>query len=261
MDGGAEIHPTAVVDAEAVIGSGTIVGPYCVIGPKVRLGARCLLRNHVTIEGPSEIGDENHFFPGSVVGSRPQDLKYRGEETLLVVGSRNIFRECVTINRGTVGGGGKTSIGNGCLFMAYSHVAHDCHLGNEVILANAATLAGHVTIGDCAAVGGLTPVHQFVRIGPYAFIGGQTRISQDVVPFARIAGIPPLFLGANSIGLKRRGFSEEVVEEISKALRILFRGKLTIHAAVKRIASECRNIQEIRLILEFLRKSERGILR
>lgn len=255
------IHPSAVVAPEAVLGDGTEIGPFCFVGPGVRLGKNNRLHAHVTIEGPSEIGDENTFFPGAAIGTPPQDLKYAGEPTRLTIGNRNIFREAVTVNRGTVGGGGLTSIGSGCLFMAYAHVAHDCHLADHVILANCATLAGHVTIDEYVSIGGLTPVQQFVRIGAHAFIGGATRVAQDIVPFIKMGGIPPVVLGCNHVGLSRRGFTPETIEAIQKALRILFRSGLNTTQAVAQLRSDGTLIPEVERLVRFVENAERGILR
>lgn len=255
------VASTAVIAEGAVIGEGTVVGPYCVIGPAVVLGRNNNLKNHVTIEGPSRIGDENLFFPGSSVGTQPQDLKYAGEPTDLVVGDKNIFRECVTVNRGTVGGGGTTTVGSSCLFMAYAHVAHDCHVGDNVIMANCATLAGHVIVEDYAAIGGLTPVHQFVRIGAHAFIGGATRISKDILPYVKMGGIPPVVLGANSIGLRRQGLSDDAVLLIERATKLIFQSGFNTTQAVDKIKAELPDTPEIRRILDFVAESKRGILR
>lgn len=256
-----EIHPMAVVSPDAVIDDGCVIGPFCVVGPGAKLGANNILKNNVTIEGPSEIGSDNIFFPACAVGTQPQDLKYAGEPTTLTMGDRNIVRESVTINRGTVGGGGRTTVGSGCLFMLCAHVAHDCHVGDGVIMANCATLAGHVTVGEFATIGGLTPVHQFVRIGPHAFVGGATRVSQDIVPFIKMGGIPPTILGANSIGLLRRGFSKESVDAIDKAVKILFKSGLNTTQGVARIREEVALVPEIQSLIAFVESSQRGILR
>ncbi|MEK8023158.1 MAG: acyl-ACP--UDP-N-acetylglucosamine O-acyltransferase [Candidatus Hydrogenedentota bacterium] len=255
------IHPSSVISPDVVMGEGCEIGPFCVVGPGVVMGARNILRNHVTLEGPSSIGSDNVFFPGCAVGTQPQDLKYAGEPTTLTMGDRNIVRECVTINRGTVGGGGHTTVGTGCLFMLAAHVAHDCHVGDGVIMANSATLAGHVTVGEFASIGGLTPVHQFVRIGPHAFIGGATRVSQDIVPFIKMGGIPPTILGANSVGLLRRGFDKRAVEAIDTAVKILFKSGLNTTQGVEKIKASLPAIPEIAAIISFVETSQRGILR
>lgn len=257
----ARIHPTSIVDARAVIGDGCEIGPFCTVGPQVRLGERNRLVSHVVIDGRTTIGNGNTFSPGAVIGGPPQDLKYKGEDTELIVGDDGVFRECTTINRGTVGGGGKTTVGSGVLLMAYAHIAHDCHVGDGVIMANCATLAGHVTIEDYASIGGLTPVHQGARVGAYAFIGGQSRVSQDVVPYVKMGGIPVLIMGANSIGLKRRGFSDEVITAIEQCMRLLFRARLSIPNALARIRSEVPKLPEVDRIITFVETTRRGILR
>lgn len=256
-----KIHSSSVIDADAIIGENCEIGPFCVVGKDVVLGDGCVLRSHVVIEGPSQIGRGNIFYPGACVGTPPQDLKYNGEPTKLIMGDENVVRESVTINRGTVGGGGITSIGSRSLFMLAAHVAHDCHLGDEVIMANCATLAGHVTVGSYSAIGGLTPVHQFVRIGDFAFIGGATRVSQDIVPFIKMGGIPPTILGANSIGLSRRGFSEERVAGIEKAMKIIFKSGLNTTQALERIEKELEQTEDIKKLIEFIKESKRGILK
>jgi UDP-N-acetylglucosamine acyltransferase len=255
----ATIHPTALVDPGAVLGEGTIVGPYCVIGAGVVMGRENLLRNHVVIEGPTRIGESNVFHPFAAIGTAPQDLKYAGEPTRLEIGDRNTFRESVTVNRGTVGGGGLTTMGSNCLMMAYAHVAHDCHVGDGAIMANCATLAGHVTIGRHAVIGGLTPVHQFARVGDYAFIGGATRVNQDIVPYARMGGVPPVISGANAIGLARRGFTPEAIKAIEEAIRLLFRAGLNTTQAVVRIKESVPLLPEIECLLDFIAHSKRGI--
>lgn len=255
------IHATAVVDAAAVIGPDCAIGPFCFVGPGVTMGARNTLRSHVVVEGPTTIGDDNAFFPGAAIGTPPQDLKYAGEPTRLTIGNHNLFRECVTANRGTVGGGGLTSIGSHCLFMAYAHVAHDCHLADHVILANCATLAGHVTIEEHVSIGGLTPVQQFVRIGAHAFIGGATRVAQDIVPYIKMGGIPPVVLGSNHIGLSRRGFSPEAVQGIETALKVLFRSGLNTTQALAKLRAEPTGMPEVERLIRFVETAERGILR
>ncbi len=255
------IHPTSVIDGSAVIGPDCVIGPFCHVGPGVTLGAGNTLRSHVVIEGPTTIGDHNAFFPGAAIGTPPQDLKYAGEPTRLTIGDRNVFRECVTANRGTVGGGGLTSIGSDCLFMAYAHVAHDCHLADHVILANCATLAGHVTIEEYVSIGGLTPVQQFVRIGAHAFIGGATRVPQDIVPYIKMGGIPPVVLGSNHVGLSRRGFAPETVQAIEKALKTLFRSGLNTTQALTKLQAEPTGIPEVERLIRFVETAERGILR
>jgi UDP-N-acetylglucosamine acyltransferase len=255
------IHPTAVVDKSAEIGDGTEIGPFCYVGPGVKLGRNNKLRNHIAVEGPSVIGDANVFYAGASIGSPPQDLKYANEPTTLTIGDRNYFRECVTVNRGTVGGGGHTSVGSGCLFMAYAHVAHDCHLGDNVIMANCATLAGHVTVEEYVSIGGLTPVQQFVRLGAHAFIGGATRVAQDVVPYIKMGGIPPVVLGTNSIGLSRRGFAKESIDKIEKVVRLLFKAGLNTTQALAKIRETVESSPEVDRFVKFVESSQRGILK
>lgn len=244
-----------------MIGDGTTIGPFSYIGPNVRIGERNRIHSHVTIEGPSEIGNDNAFFPGSAIGTAPQDLKYAGEPTTLKIGDRNLFRECVTVNRGTKGGGGHTEIGSDCLFMAYAHVAHDCMLGNSIIMANCATLAGHVHIGDFVTIGGLTPIQQFVRIGPHAFIGGATRVAQDIVPYIKMGGIPPIVMGTNSIGLSRRGMPDEMIKEIERAIRILFKSGLNTTQALEAIKKELTLANGVKTIVDFVESAQRGIFK
>ena len=253
------IHPTALVDPAAAIGDGTTIGPFCVVGAGVVLGRDNLLRSHVVVEGPTRLGDGNVLHPFAAIGTAPQDLRYAGDPTRLEIGDRNIFRESVTVNRGTTNGGGLTTLGSDCLMMAYSHVAHDCHVGDGVILANCAMLAGHVTIERFAVIGGLTPIHQFARVGEYAFVGGATRVTQDIVPYARMGGIPPVISGANLIGLARRGFTPETVKVIKEAIRLLFRAGLNTTQAVARIREDLPSLPEIEHLLAFITSSKRGI--
>lgn len=255
------IHPSAIISDSAILGDGCEIGPFCVIGPNVRLGAGNLLKSHVVIEGPSVIGDGNVFFPGAIIGTAPQDLKYADEPTTLAVGDRNIFRESVTANRGTVGGGGHTRIGSDCLFMAYAHVAHDCAVGDHVIMANCATLAGHVHVGSCVTIGGLTPIQQFVRIGDFAFIGGATRVAQDIVPFIKMGGIPPTVLGANSIGLSRRGYPSEAIKEIERAVKLLFNSGLNTTQALAAMKKENWIHEGVKTLISFVETATRGILK
>lgn len=254
-----KIHPTAIIEPGAEVGEGTAVGPYCVVGAGVALGRDNLLHSHVVIEGVTRIGDGNSFHPFSVFGTAPQDAKYAGEPTRLEIGDRNIFREAVTINRGTVNGRGVTTLGSNCMLMAYAHVAHDCRVGDGVIMANSATLAGHVTVERHAVIGGLTPIHQFARVGEYAFIGGATRVTKDIVPFARMGGVPPVISGANSIGLGRRGFAPATIKAIEEAIRLLFRAGLNTTQAVARIRETVPPLAEIERLLAFIAASTRGI--
>jgi UDP-N-acetylglucosamine acyltransferase len=257
-----EIHPTAVVSTEASIAADVDIGPYVVIGPGVIIGAGSRIGAHSRIEGPTTLGDRNDVYGFVSLGGPPQDLKYHGEKTSLYIGNDNIFREFVTINRGTAGGGGITTIANHNLFMAYSHVAHDCHVGSHTVFANNATLAGHVEIGDYAQVGAFSAVHQFCRVGEHAFIGGGTMCTQDVLPFAKtVAERHASTFGINSIGLERKGFSKETVEALQRAYRILVRSKLKLEDALERIETDLSNYPEARYLVDFVRASRRGFIR
>jgi UDP-N-acetylglucosamine acyltransferase len=253
------VHPTAVVDPGADLDEGVEVGPYAVVGADVRIGAGTWIGPHAVLEGPLEMGRENRVFAGAVIGTEPQDKKYAGGRTRLVVGDRNVFRECVTANRGTEGGGGETAIGSDCLFMAYAHVAHDCRVGDGVVMANCATLAGHVVLEDRSTIGGLTPVHQFVRVGRFGFVGGMTRLSQDVAPFTRVAGVPAECVGLNAVGLERAGFTPDAIRALEQAAKILFRSGLNTSQALDRIRADVPRTAEVAYLVEFVEKSDRGL--
>lgn len=253
-----EIHPTALIDPSADLAHGVVVGPYSIVGPGVRLGARTRIGSHVLIERDTHVGEECTISQGAVLGTDPQDLKYMGEPTLLTVGDRTVIREYATLNRGTAASG-LTSVGSDCMLMAYCHVAHDCRLGNHVILSNAVNMAGHVTIGDWAIVGGLTPIHQFVRIGAHAFVGGATRVAKDVPPYVKAAGSPMELYGLNSVGLQRRGFPEEVRRELKRAYRLFFASNHNVAQALARAREELRAIPEVEVFLSFFENSERGV--
>jgi UDP-N-acetylglucosamine acyltransferase len=255
-----KIHPTAVVDAAAELAADVEVGPYAVISGPVRLGAGTTVGAHAVIEGRTVLGAGCRVFPHAVLGTIPQDLKFAGEDTTLEVGAGTTFREFVSCNRGTRATG-TTRIGGGCLLMAYAHVAHDCVLGDGVVLANCATLAGHVDVGEYASVGGLAAVHQFTHIGRYAYIGGMGRISQDVIPYGLVGGEPTKVIGINVIGLKRRGFSSEVLEALRRAYHILFREELNTSQALAKIKTELPGIPEVEELTAFVNNSERGILK
>ena len=256
------IHPTAIIDAQAKIHSSCKIGPYCVVGPNVELGEGCHLVSHVAIEGPTTIGTENGFFPFCSIGMAPQDLTYAGEPTQLVIGDHNEIREFATINRGTVKGGGITRIGNHTLVMAYAHVAHDCQIGDRVILANAATLGGHVTVEDWAVVGALCPVHQFVRIGAHSYIGGGTTITRDVLPFSKTAAARDTHAyGMNAVGLERRGFSKERIRNIHHAYKILLASKMNTSQALERLKAETDRSDDVEMLIRFIEASERGIIK
>ncbi len=254
------IDPTARVSPGAVLAKGVRVGAYSVIGPQVTIGEDTLVESHVTIMGPTSIGSGNHIFPYSSVGLRPQDLKYHGEDTRLVIGDRNIFREFVTIHRGTAGGGGVTRIGSDNLLMAYTHVAHDCQVGSHTIFANGATLAGHVEVHDFANVGAFSGVHQFCRVGPHAYIGGYSVATKDVLPYSKTVGNRACVYGPNTIGLVRRGFSREAITAIRRAYRILLQSRLNLSDAVARIEAEGPHTAETRLLVDFIRSAKRGVI-
>jgi UDP-N-acetylglucosamine acyltransferase len=257
-----EIDSTAIVSANALLASDVVVGAYAVIGPNVTIGSGCVVGPFTRIEGPAAIGERNQFYGHASIGGPPQDLKYNGEHTELAIGNDNIFREFVTINRGTAGGGGKTTIGNENFFMAYSHVAHDCHVGSYTIFANNATLAGHVEIADYATIGAFSAVHQFCRVGEHAFVGGGSMITQDVMPYAKtVASRDNRSYGINTIGLERKGFSKETVEALQRAYRILIRSKLRVDDALQKIEEELGLFPEARYLVEFVRASKRGIIR
>lgn len=257
---GVDIHPTAIVSDGAVIGAGSSIGPHAVIGPHVRLGCRTRVGASVVIDGWTEVGDDNEFFPFASVGLAPQDLKYANEPTRLVIGDRNIFRESVTLHRGTVGGGALTTIGSRNLFMAYAHVAHDCHVGDDTIFGNAATLGGHVHVGDFATISAYSGVHQFCRIGRHAFIGGYTVVTKDALPFAKTVGNRARIFGLNSIGLVRRGFEPETVRRLRGAYRLLLVSRLNTSQALDEIErSDALACDDVRHLVEFIRTSPRGV--
>lgn len=256
------IHPTAIVESGARIPESCKIGPFCTIGAGVELGEDCELVSHVVIEGPAKLGARNRISPFSAVACAPQDYTYKGEPTRLEMGDDNHIREYVTISRGTTKGGGVTRIGNNCLIMAYTHIGHDCQIGNNVLFANAATLAGHVTVGDYAAVGALSPVHQFVHIGPHSYIGGGTVITQDVLPYSKTSAVREVHAyGANSVGMSRRGFPPERVRAVQRAFRILLASKLNTSQAIEKIKSQGELTEEVQMMIEFIEKADRGILK
>ena len=257
----AAIDPAAHVHPKAVIGAGTVIGPNAVVGPDVTLGKRCRVGASAVIEGYTTIGDESEIYPFASIGLPPQDLKYKGEPTKLEIGQRNIFRECVTIHRGTAGGGGRTTIGDRNLFMGYVHVAHDCHVGSDTIFGPHATLGGHVSVEDFVNISAGSAVHQFCRVGAHAFIGGYSVVTKDALPFARTVGSRPARVyGANSIGLVRRGFSKETVTKLKRAFRYLLQSKLNTTQAVAQIESDpslaCR---EVSYLVQFIQTAPRGV--
>jgi len=255
------IHKTAIIDIKAELDSSVEVGPYCIIGPQVKIGKDTKLGPHVVIEGWTQIGEGCRIFQFASIGTIPQDLKFKGEESWVILGNNNTIREFVTINRGTSQSGGKTAIGSNNLFMAYSHVAHDCEIGSHVILANAATLGGHIQIEDHAIVGGLVGVHQFVRLGCHSIIGGGSGVNQDIPPYLMANGQRAKLYGLNTVGLKRHNFSNEAISNLKKAYRIIFRSGLTIKRALDRTQSEIKNSPEVDRLISFIESSKRGITR
>jgi UDP-N-acetylglucosamine acyltransferase len=256
------IHPTAIIDSHAKIPASCQVGPYCVIGPDVELGQNCRLLPHVTIEGPTRIGSHNSFFPYCAIGMAPQDVTYKGEPTQLEIGDHNEIRECVTINRGTVKGGGVTCVGSHILIMAYTHIGHDCVIGDHAMLVNGATIAGHVTVEEWAVVGALCPVHQFVRIGAHSYIGGGTTITQDVLPFSMTSAARDTHaFGMNKVGLERRGFSKERIARIHHAYKILLASKMNTSQALAKLKSETDRGEDVDMLIRFIEQSERGIIK
>ena len=254
------IHSSAVIAAGAVVPDSCTVGPFCTIGPDVVLGEACILISHVVLDGRTRIGARNTFHPFCAVGVSPQDLKYGGEPTETEIGEGNTIRENVTISRGTLGGGGVTRIGSGCLLMASAHIGHDSQVGSHCILANAATLAGHVVIEDYATVGAFSPVHQHCRVGRYAFIGGATIVTQDVLPFSKTSGRREnKAFGVNSVGLERRGFSAERIRALQKAFRLLLVSKLNTSQALEKIKE--LESEDVRLLVEFIERSVRGVIK
>jgi UDP-N-acetylglucosamine acyltransferase len=256
------VHATAIVDSQAKIHPSCRIGPYCVIGPEVELGEGCELLSHVALQGPSKIGAHNSFYPFCAIGMAPQDLSYAGEPTRLEMGDHNVVRECVTISRGTVKGGGLTRIGSHALIMAYTHIAHDCRIGDHVIMANGATLGGHVIVDDWATVGALCPVHHFIRIGKYAFVGGGTTITKDVLPFSKtVASRDTHAYGINAIGLERRGFGPERIRKIHHAYKVLLASKLNTSQALEKLKAEPERGEDINMLIEFIEASERGVIK
>jgi len=255
------IHPTAIIHENAKIGENCHVGPFCTIGAEVTLGKGVRLDSHVVIDGKTSVGDETHVYPFVSLGLAPQDLKYAGEPTATEIGRANQIREFVTVHRGTAGGGGLTKIGDENLFMAQAHVAHDCRIGNHVIMANAATLAGHVEIADRANVGAYSGVHQFCRIGYEAFVGGYSVVVKDAMPFAIIQGNHAKCYGLNKLGMKRRGYSKEVVEKVNHAFHLLLSSKMNTTQALEKIREEITGCKEVDLLLRFIETSKRGVVK
>lgn len=255
------IHPTAIVSEKADIADGVEIGPYTIIGDNVEIGSGTRVGSHVVINGPTKIGKDNRIYQYASVGEDPQDKKYAGEPTKLIVGDRNTIREFCTISRGTAHGDGETQIGNDNLFMAYVHIAHDCVIGDQTVFANNATLAGHVSVGDWVIFGGFSGVHQFCKVGAHAFVGMYAAINRDVPAYLMVSGYPAVPKGINSEGLKRRGYSPEQIRNIKDAYRLVYRKGLKFADAVEEIVGRADNQPELGLFLESLRSSERGIVR
>jgi UDP-N-acetylglucosamine acyltransferase len=256
------IHPSAVIDPTATIPVSCSIGPFCYIGANVELGENCELMSHVVIHGLAKLGSNNRLFPFCAIGIEPQDVTYKGEKTAVEIGDYNVIRESVTINRGTLKGGGVTRVGSHTLLMAYSHVGHDSVVGDHVMLVNAATLAGHVTVEDWAVVGALCPVHQFVRIGAHAYIGGQTVVTKDVLPFSKcVTPRHTQAYGLNAVGLERRGFSQERIRRIHHAFRVLLNSKLNTSQALEKLRGEGDQGKDVAMLMRFIEASERGIVK
>ena len=255
------IHKTAVISSKAEIDDDVFIGPFCIVGEGVSIKKGTKLLSNVVIEGNTEIGQDCIIYPFTSLGLPPQDLKYKNEKTGLKVGNKNIIREYVTIHRASVGGDGLTVIGDSNFLMAYVHIAHDCNIGSGVIMANAATLAGHVHVEDFAFIGGVVAVHQFTRIGAYSMIGGFSGVGQDIPPYTMASGARAKLYGLNTLGLKRHGFSDDTINILKKAYKILFREKRTLKDALKKIKSDMPETPEIKRLLEFIEKNKRGICR
>ncbi len=257
------VHATVILSPLAELGENVTVGPHTVIGDNVIIGDSCWIGPFTVIEGPARVGRNNRFYGHCSIGTDPQDLKYNGEETFLEIGDDNVFREFVTVNRGTSGGGGRTKIGSRNLLMTAAHIAHDCVIGSDIIFANAATLAGHIEIGDHATIGAFTGVHQFCRVGIHAFIGGYSVITRDALPFVKTVGIrgDAKIYGINRIGLERKGFSEERIRALNEVYRVLFRKKLTLKEALAEVAGKLDRTGDTDELIRFVETSERGFIR
>lgn len=255
------VHPTAIVHPSARVEGSASVGPYCILGEEVEIGAGCELMAHVFVAGPIRIGQRNRFFPYSVIGVEPQDLKFQGERSETHIGSDNIFREFVTVHRGTKGGGGLTRIGDGCLLQAYAHVAHDCQIASRVILGHGVTMAGHVVIEECAFVGAFSGIHQYCRIGRHAIVGGYSVITKDVLPYSKtVAAREVKTFGVNKVGLERHGFSSERIARLHHAFRLLTSDKLNTSQALERIRADGMN-EDLEVLVSFILSSERGVIK
>lgn len=255
------IHETAIVHQKARLAENVVIGPYSVIGEHVSIGRDTKIESHVLIEGWTMIGERNHIHAFSSIGTPPQDIGYRNDETYLIIGNDNVIRECATVHRATTKEDRKTEIGDKNFLMAYSHVAHDCKLGNNIIMANSVALGGHIVIGDHAILGGIVAVHQFVKIGAYSIIGGQSAVSQDIPPYVSAAGNRAHLYGLNLVGLKRKGFSDSVIATLKKAYKIIFRSGLTQDEALRKALDEFPEATEVRVLVDFIRTSKRGVTR
>lgn len=253
------IHRTALIDPTAELGADVSVGPYSIVGPHVTIGARTAIAAHAVVERNARIGDGVQIGYGTVIGNDPQDLKYKGEETWVEIGNATIIREYCTINRGSTATG-KTTVGARCFLMTYVHIAHDCVVGNDVIMANGVQMAGHVTVDDRAIISGLVPIHQFVRIGTYSFVGGASRVNQDVPPYTKAAGNPVHLYGLNSVGLQRAGFSPEVKLALKRAYRLVFNSDFTVSQGIARARVELPEVAEVETFLRFIEASQRGVM-
>jgi UDP-N-acetylglucosamine acyltransferase len=257
------IHPTAVISSKAELGSQVEVGPYAIIGDHVQIGSGSVVMHHGIVDKNTRIGKKCKIFPFASIGTDPQDITFKGEDTFVEIGDNNVFREFTTINRGTLKGGGMTRLGNSNYLMAYSHIAHDCQLGSNIIITNGATLAGHVEVDDCAVISAFSSVHQFVHIGRNAYIGGYTIVLQDILPFAKVSqGRDSYnFYGPNSIGMMRNGFSREFIENVKEVFRIVFQSDLNTSQAIARLQDDMGDTEEAHAIIRFIEKSKRGILK
>jgi len=256
------IHPTAILSGDVKLGEGVEIGPYTIIEGEVTIGSGSIIGPHVVIKGPTVLGRDCRVYQFASIGEVPQDLKFKGERTELIIGDGNVIREYVTLNRGTQGGGGKTIVGNENFIMAYVHIAHDCHIGNQNILANTATLAGHVTIQNFTTIGAFVAIHQFARIGAYAFVSGMTGVRLDIAPFVKVSGSRARLYGLNTIGLRRRGIPEEAISALKTAYKWIFRSHERMAEAIKRIkADDIWAFSEVQKLVTFLETSNRGICR
>ncbi|MEK6582759.1 MAG: acyl-ACP--UDP-N-acetylglucosamine O-acyltransferase [Nitrospirota bacterium] len=256
-----EIHKTAIIDPNAVIDEDVFIGPFCIVGEGVKLKKGARLMSNVIIEGNTEIGEGCQIYPFASIGLPPQDIKYKGEKTGVRIGNNTVIREYASVHRASVGGDGMTAVGDNNFLMAYVHIAHDCKIGNNVVIANSAGLAGHVAVEDYAVIGGIVGVHQFTRIGAYAMVGAFSGIGQDIPPYTMASGPRAKLFGLNSVGLKRNGFPDSTINELKKAYKILFREKLTLKEALKKVQKDFPDSKEIRYLVGFIEKNKRGVCR